>query len=110
MSDRSRLIRSTGPALGDLEDIAAYGFENWGSAKAFDCLSNLYAVIEALAAHPELGVECIGFRPGTRRFAVPAHVVYYRQIGQRILVQRVVHHRIDSRQLLSEPGFRDEHE
>jgi toxin ParE1/3/4 len=102
MSARSSLIRYTNPALKDLEGISAYGIEEWGDAKALDYLSHLYAVIETLAAHPALGVKCIGLRSGTRRLAFRQHAVYYRPIGPRILVQRVVHYRMDVRQLLWE--------
>lgn len=75
MSDRSGLILYTDPALKDLEGISAYGIEQWGGAKALDYLSHLYAVIETLAEHPALGVECIGLHAGTRRLASAARRV-----------------------------------
>lgn len=107
MSDRNPRINYSNPAREDLEDISIYGIKQWGEARAHSYLSDLYAAIELLADHPELGVECTGFRSQTRKLAVREHLVYYRPIGKHILVLRVVHQRMDSRHMFWTSRLRD---
>jgi toxin ParE1/3/4 len=85
---KSRLSRS---AKADLLSIGAYTLRNWGPAQALRYLNALEGCVKLLAGNPMLGRPCNWIRPGLYRFEKENHVLFYRLLGDGILVSRILH-------------------
>jgi toxin ParE1/3/4 len=79
-------IRSTG----DLDAIWEYTFENWGLDQAERYVRDLRAVCLALARGQRLG-RATSVRPGYRSCKSGSHVIWYRDLPDRIEVIRILH-------------------
>jgi len=79
----------------DLEEIAQFTSERWGSAQRRRYLALLGTALKALAANPALGrirddleFDCRSFRKGR-------HVIFYRVAPEGVDVLRILHDAMD---------------
>lgn len=82
-------------AVGDLDAIWTFGEERWGVAQAESYARSIQRAVETVAADPRRGRPCDEVRPGYRKFAVGAHMLFYRPHPDGIDIVRVLHQRID---------------
>ena len=82
-------------AADDLKKIWRYTFQKWGEAQADRYLEQLDIGLGRLAENPKLGKSQETIRAGYRSIQVNRHVAYYRILGQRIEIVRVLHERMD---------------
>jgi toxin ParE1/3/4 len=75
----------------DIDRIAAYTTETWGSRQTDRYLGQLEDAFHLLAQNPLIGRSCEAIRAGLYRFEVGKHVVFYRAEPGGILVVRVLH-------------------
>jgi len=74
---RGRPYRLTPLAEADLEEIWLYTLRNWSLEQADSYHRDLVAATEGLATGRKLG-RTVDIRPGYLKYAVGAHVVYFR--------------------------------
>ena len=84
--ESARLLASGPRGLGALDYIAR---DN--PIAGIEFVSTLKEKCELLAQFTELGVRRDDLSPGIRVFAVAGFGIYYRQIGERVRIERVLH-------------------
>ncbi len=89
------VYRVTPRARADLDRIWDYTIERWGNDQAERYLRLVAGVFELIAADPGRGTRCEELRPGYRRVAAGAHIVFFRQTGEAIEIVRILHQRMD---------------
>lgn len=82
-------------AAADVDAIWDYGQERWGPGQAELYALSLKLAFEPVAADPRRGRACDEIRPGYRKFAVGAHMLFYRPHSDGIDIVRVLHQRMD---------------
>jgi len=82
-------------AAADLDAIWDYGEDLWGLAQAESYALRLRRAFETVAADPRRGRPCDQIRPGYRKFAVGAHMIFFRAHTDGIDIVRVLHQRMD---------------
>jgi toxin ParE1/3/4 len=76
---------------GDLDLIAAYTTETWGSRQTDRYLAKLEDGFNLLAGNPSIGRSCDAIRPGLHRFEIGKHVVFYIPEQNGVLIVRTLH-------------------
>ena len=85
-------IRVAGPAERDLDDIWHYIARKSGSIDiANGVIDSITKTFLLFARAPAAGTERDEIEPGLRGFPVANHIIYYREIGQYVVVARVIH-------------------
>lgn len=83
-------------AQADLGQIWDYTNDRWDANQADTYLRDLQRAIELAAASPRIGTACEEIRPGYRKLAAGAHVLFYRVTPDGVIdVVRVLHQRMD---------------
>ncbi|MDR3744907.1 MAG: type II toxin-antitoxin system RelE/ParE family toxin [Acidobacteriaceae bacterium] len=75
----------------DLLNIADYTLERWGREQASRYLAEMESCCQRIAAHPQLGRSCHHIRPDLRRMEQGKHIIFYRALGESVLITRVLH-------------------
>ena len=75
----------------DLKGISRYTQSAWGPEQARKYLRALHQKLQRLAANPNLGVMRDDVGRGYRSAPVGHHLVFYRLVGDDIVVVRVLH-------------------
>ena len=82
-------------AQSDLNEIWDYTEDRWGIDQAESYTRAIWQRIEALAANPSMGEDCSAVRAGYRKIPSGSHVLFYRVIGDRVDIVRILHERMD---------------
>ena len=90
-----RDLRFSRRADADLADIADYTIATFGTAQARKYRDQLRACFDSLRENTLLGRTAEDLAPGLRRIRQQAHVVFYVADDERVLIVRVLHHRMD---------------
>ncbi len=77
-------------AAQDLEDIWLYTLQHWSQAQADRYHRSLIAEIEALAAGKKTG-RASSVRPGVMKRSCGAHVIWFRDLPDRLEIIRILH-------------------
>lgn len=85
----------------DLEDIFDYTEREFGIDQAIEYLSGFEGMFTKLVHNPELGKEREEIREGLRSLLKEKHVVFYRILGNRIRIVRILHGSRDLRTFLT---------
>jgi toxin ParE1/3/4 len=88
-------VKITAPAFSDIEDIAAYSFEQWGAQQADIYVSQIDRTIQAIADNPAFGRERMGVPASIKGRKSGAHVVFYRVQDATIYIMRILHESMD---------------
>ncbi|WP_339690898.1 type II toxin-antitoxin system RelE/ParE family toxin [uncultured Parasphingorhabdus sp.] len=88
-------IRFRPEALADLEDIADYTIERWGSKQARSYISSLGADIKSLSDFALRFPEHEPSGLGLRKMTSGHHLVFYLIDGEIVEIIRILHERID---------------
>jgi toxin ParE1/3/4 len=83
----------------DLTSIARYTEEQWGGVQRQRYMDSLRECLAGLCRSPEFGALRQDLGRGYRSIACGRHAVFYRQTATDIVVIRVLHQRMDVRQL-----------
>lgn len=81
-------------AQADLHDIRDYGAGRYGAARAILYLDVIEQAFRRILDHPEIAAVHPGLGGGVRSLPAGEHRVFY-AVGQRILILRVLHKRMD---------------
>ena len=87
--------RLTPRALEDLDAIADYTLEKWGSDRLASYLGSMTASFQRLAENPLLGRERPDIHPGYRSFPSGSHIVFYIEEGNFINIIGIPHKSMD---------------
>ena len=82
-------------ALQDLDAIADYSLERWGSERTREYINALVARMEWLAENPDLGRERNDVASGYRCFGEGQHLVFYVKEQNSISIIGVPHASMD---------------
>jgi toxin ParE1/3/4 len=75
----------------DLRDIWSFTRETWSREQANRYLAKLNGAIAELRKRPALGRPSDDVSPGLLRRNAERHVIYFRILGDQLLVVRVLH-------------------
>ena len=78
----------SGGADADIESIAQYSLREWGLARAEDYVLGLHDAFQRLAEFPDMGRDASPIRAGYMRIEAASHSVFYRKIGDGVLIVR----------------------
>ncbi len=87
----SSSFRLTPRAATDLDAIADYTIETFGSKQARRYCDALETCFQTIANNPKLGRSADQLAPELRRYEHQSHVVFYLPEGQDALIVRVLH-------------------
>ncbi|MDE1150047.1 MAG: type II toxin-antitoxin system RelE/ParE family toxin [Azospirillaceae bacterium] len=79
----------------DLVQIARTSLAQWGPVQAERYIGGLHELFLRLAEFPNLGRNAGDIRSGYLRIESAAHIVFYKQTVDGILIVRVLHERMD---------------
>ena len=82
-------------AAGDIEEIADYGFTNFGAAKSREYGQGLEDCLDNLAGSPLMGLGADELADGLRRYMYESHWIFYVQRTDGIHVVRVLQKNMD---------------
>jgi toxin ParE1/3/4 len=82
-------------ARDDLKNIYQYARRQWGKARSDSYMAILQEQFWSLTEQPLMGVERPELSPVVRSLAIQSHTVFYRVVGKRIEIIRVLHGRQD---------------
>ncbi len=85
----------------DLEEIFDYTEREFGIDQAIEYLSGFDDIFAKLLHNPELGKEREEIREGLRSLMKEKHVIFYRILGNRIRIVRILHASRDLRTFLT---------
>ena len=95
MAKRPSSFRLVPKAREDLEAIWRYSCETWSVDQADAYYERLVAAFEALASGDLIGQSVDELRRGYFRYAVGAHLVFYRYRASELEIVRILHQRMD---------------
>ncbi len=98
----SRAYRLSPLAEADLEEIWLYTFRQWSLEQADKYHRDIIAAIEGLVSGHNIAQQT-DVREGYWKYAVGAHVLYFRRSDTGLDVIRILHGRMDVELHLSEP-------
>ncbi|MFN8594363.1 MAG: type II toxin-antitoxin system RelE/ParE family toxin [Thermomicrobiales bacterium] len=79
----------------DIRDIRGHTLKYWGEDQDAVYYVALRNALDVLRDQPDLGRPRDDLRPGMRSHRVHRHAVYYVTEGDRIIVLRILHQRMD---------------
>lgn len=82
-------------AIIDLENIYAYTVEAWSISQADKYYKLILKTIEQICRFPEIGKSIDFVKPNHRMQKVKSHLILYKQIENKIYIDRILHERMD---------------
>ena len=79
----------------DLRAIWRYSVENWGTAKADAYIRDINKFITRTTDRPDFAKSCDHIRAGYFKANIGSHVVFFTQVPEGIMVERVLHQSMD---------------
>jgi toxin ParE1/3/4 len=92
---RSRRVRFARAAQEELDEVWHYVQGESGLARANTLIDRIVAGCRRLEEASSLGRPMPGLGPGVRMLVVERYRVLYRVLGDRVLIDRVIHSRRD---------------
>ena len=89
-------------ALADLENIWEYTVEQWSIEQANKYYNDIFSAIMYLCENPDSGKPVDEIKIGHRRLNVKSHMILYKIKKETILIDRVLHQRMDIERHFSE--------
>jgi len=84
-------FKLTQKAEADLLNIGAYTLDRWGKTQASRYLDELETCCQRIAEFPQMGRSCPHIRPGLRCMEQGKHILFYRNLGESVLISRILH-------------------
>jgi toxin ParE1/3/4 len=82
-------------ASNDLQKIQDFSLESWGQEQATTYDDAILRALATIQEHPNLGVARGELGPGFRILRVKSPTISYRIAGDAIIIQRILHQRMD---------------
>lgn len=81
-------------AAADISSIWDYSAETWGPDQADRYTDEIRNACHALASGGKRG-RAVEVRPGYLKYPTGSHMIYFRDLGDRLVIIRVLHQRQD---------------
>ena len=91
---RLRFLLSENASL-DLQRIQDFTQESWGQEQAVVYDDAIMQALTTIREHPNIGPARGELGSGFRSFRVKSHTIYYRIADDSMIIQRILHHRMD---------------
>lgn len=85
----------TASAQSDIEDIGRYTQERWGEKQKRRYLAAIHKRLASLRRRPRIGAPRAEIAADHRSAAVGQHLIFYRELDDRLLVLRILHVSMD---------------
>jgi toxin ParE1/3/4 len=82
-------------AQNDLDEIWEFSARRWGDAQAERYVRDIWLAVERISHDPRVGSRCDDVRVGYRKYGVGSHVLFYRELDDKIDIVRILHARMD---------------
>ncbi|MDC9720050.1 MAG: type II toxin-antitoxin system RelE/ParE family toxin [Gammaproteobacteria bacterium] len=79
----------------DLKNIAAYTQKSWGEGQRRTYIKELDVTFHFLAENPTSGVSCNYIANKLRKHHHKHHTIFYENVGESILIIRILHKSMD---------------
>ena len=79
----------------DLDGIRDYSTKAWGKTQTKSYLRQIQAVIRSIRVNSNLGRSADDLRESCRRTKAGTHIVFFRVIGDRVIIIRILHEQMD---------------
>jgi len=86
--------RLSNKALEDLLVIISYTLDRWGIEQAQKYRDAFYEGCELIGKTPGIGRTCDPLGRGLRRLEQGRHIVFYRLVGDKVVISRILHQRV----------------
>ncbi len=96
MSAPRRRLVLTELAAGDLKSIQRYSLEQWGAEQMTAYEDAIHHALDTLRDQPYLGRNRDDLLTGLRSLGIASHTIFYRIEGDNLVVQRILHQRLDA--------------
>ena len=83
--------RWSSKALSDLDGIRDHSRKEWGAAQTVRYLRLIRAAVNAASQSPMQTAPADHYRPGYRKIAVGAHLVFFRVNDDTVEITRILH-------------------
>ncbi len=90
-------------ARADLKNIAAYTQKVWGAEQRRTYLKGLDLAFHFLADNPLAGSPCNYVVEGLRKRRFESHTIFYENVNNTILIDRVLHKSMDVERNIQDP-------
>lgn len=94
-------VELTAEARADLDEIDTFGLARFGAVVSDSYMTGFFEAFELLSEFPEVGRKVPGRADGIRSLLVGRHRLFYRSVGDVVVIMRVLHTARDTRTLLS---------
>lgn len=89
-------------ALEDIDSIWEFTVQNWSIEQAEKYYKEIFMAIDSVCQNPKTGESIKEIKESHRKFLVGSHMIIYQQINDTVLVDRVLHQRMDIKSRLRE--------
>ncbi len=83
--------RWSSKALSDLDGMRDHSRREWGAAQTVRYLRSIRAAVSTASQAPMQTAPADHYRPGYRKIAVGAHLVFFRVNGDTMEIARILH-------------------
>ncbi len=90
-------------ARADLKNIAAYTQKVWGAEQRRTYLKGLDLAFHFLADNPLARFPCNYVVEGSRKHSFESHAIFYENVNNKILIDRVLHKSMDVERNIQDP-------
>jgi len=87
----NKQLRQTRKAMTDIAAIWSYTMETWSGAQADAYVDDLDHKFDLILLNPRIGVLRQEVNPPVRLHRHRSHIIVYREIGDDIRIERVLH-------------------
>lgn len=89
------MYRLSVAAARDVEQILERSMADFGWSQTERYYASLRRCLDLLGENPAMGMKADELKLGYRRMAHESHVIFYRLMGDGILIVRILHKRMD---------------
>lgn len=89
-------------ALKDINSIWNYTAEHWSIEQANTYFELLFEVINSICSNPQIGKSIKDVKENHRSKIVKSHMIIYKIENEKILIDRILHQRMDIESQLAE--------
>jgi toxin ParE1/3/4 len=79
----------------DYDDILLFTLTTWGISQMEKYEATLHNSLQGVGRHPQSGESRPDIGPEIRSLVIGRHVAFYKVVGKRVLVIRILHERRD---------------
>lgn len=87
--------------MSDLERVYQYSFDYFGIEKAESYVLDFDKAFRSISENIKIRLTYNELREGVRGFQINFHIIFYKRLGDQMIVIRILHRSMDYKQHLS---------